>query len=92
MELNESIRQDALSRLQQGGVKALVVDFSGVPMIDSVEFNELYKTLKMAAFMGAKPLIAGVHFGIASALVEMNLKLSDITHTHTVDDALRMLN
>lgn len=92
LKLNDSIRKDALARLQKGGIKALIIDFSGVPLIDSAEFEQLHKTMKMASLMGAKPFIAGVHFSIASALVEMDFKLSDITHTHTVDDALRMLN
>lgn len=92
LELNQAIRHDALARLQKGGIKALIIDFSGVSLIDSAEFNALYKTMKMAKLMGAKPLITGVHFGVASALAQMDIKLADITHTHTVDDALRILS
>lgn len=92
LELNTALREEALAELQKGGIKALIVDFSGVSLIDSVEFTELYKTLKMAKLMGAQPMITGVHFGIASALAEMEFSLSEIAHTHTIDDALRQMS
>ncbi len=86
------VRQATLDKLHHGSVKAVIIDLAGVPIIDGVEFNALCKILTMGSLMGAEQMMVGIHAGIASALVEMDLDFSQVTHAHTVDDALAMIN
>jgi anti-anti-sigma regulatory factor len=88
----ELIREDVLTRLQNGSFLAVVINLAGVPIIDSVEFSGLTKTLAMISLMGAKPLLANIHFGIASALAQMDEGIDNLTVARNVDDALEMAN
>lgn len=88
----ELMAQDALSKLQQGDVNAVIVDLAGVPIIDGVEYHALHKILTMGALMGAKRMMVGIHPGIASSLVEMDIDMTGVVYAHTVDDALKMMS
>lgn len=87
----ELIRASTLEKLHLGSIKGVVVNLAGVPLIDSVEFEALRKTLLMIELMGAKPMLSGIHFAIASALAQMDSGLDQISVTRGVDDALTLL-
>lgn len=81
-----------LDELNIAAVKTVIMDLSGVAIVDGVEFVALRKVLAMGALMGAKQMMVGISPGIASALVEMDIDLSGMDHAFTVDDALKMVN
>ncbi|MCJ8273150.1 MAG: STAS domain-containing protein [Psychrosphaera sp.] len=88
----ELIRESVLIQLQRGSIAAVVVNLAGVPIIDSVEFEGLTRTLAMIRLMGAKSMLAGIHFGIASALAQMDDDMENLTVVRNVDDALKMVS
>ncbi|MFT4928286.1 MAG: anti-anti-sigma regulatory factor [Phenylobacterium sp.] len=87
-----TMRDTALDKLNQGAVKAVIMDLSGVALVDGVEFVALRKVLAMGSLMGAKQMMVGIPPGVASALVEMDIDFSGMTHAFTVDDALKIVN
>jgi rsbT antagonist protein RsbS len=87
----ENMRDNVLSRLQHESANALILDVTAVTIIDSQEFAGVTKTMKMAALMGARPIVAGVNYAVASALVEMDNKLDNVAYVYTVDQALAMI-
>ena len=84
----DKMREEVLVKLQQVCVKALVVDLSAVTILDNKEFNSLCKAMLMAGLMGAKPIIAGINYAVASALVESASQFKGIIHVHSLDQAV----
>ncbi len=84
-------RQDLLARIGSAHVHGLVLDVSGVEVMDSVEFEMLKTTMTMASVMGASPVIVGLKPGIVSALVDMDVDTWDVRAALNLDDALQML-
>jgi rsbT antagonist protein RsbS len=84
-------RQDLLARIGSAHVHGVVLDVSGVEVMDSVDFEMLKTTMTMASIMGATPVIVGLKPGIVSALVDMDVDTRDVRAALNLDDALQML-
>lgn len=84
-------RQELLERIGNTHVHGVVLDVSGVEVMDSVDFEMLKTTMTMASVMGASPVIVGLKPGIVSALVDMDVDTRSVRAALNLDDALQML-
>lgn len=95
VELTEDLlmefQQELLERIGTSHVQAVVLDVSGVKVMDSLDFEVLRDTMTMASIMGATPIIVGIRPGIVSALIDMDVDVSRVRAALNVDDALNML-
>ena len=87
-----SFRQELLARIGSTHVHGVVLDVSGVDVMDSVDFEMLKTTMTMASVMGASPVIVGLKPGIVSALMDMDVDTRGVRAALNLDDALRMLS
>lgn len=84
-------REDLLGFIQQHTASGLVVDFSGIDILDATEFAELRKILAMAQLLGARPMVAGLSPGIISSLMDAGADIDGVRGALRVDDALSRL-
>ncbi len=84
-------RQELLARIASTRVHGVVLDVSGVDVMDSVDFEMLKTTMTMASVMGASPIIVGLKPGIVSALMDMDVDTRGVRAALNLDDALGML-
>ena len=70
-EVLSQFRTDLLEMLQRNDANAVVLDVSGIEILDLVEFQALRDTMSMAALMGARTVFSGFRPGVVSALVEL---------------------
>ena len=85
-------RHELLERIASERVHGVVLDVSGVTVMDSTDFELLKTTMTMASVMGASPIIVGLKAGIVSALMDMNVNTEGVRAALNLDDALRLLN
>jgi rsbT antagonist protein RsbS len=85
-------RTDLLEMLQRTNASAVILDVSGIEIIDLVEFQALRDTMSMAALMGARTVFAGFRPGVVSALVELDAPVEDITAAFNLDAAFALLD
>ena len=90
-EVLARFREDLLAFIQQHAAVGLVVDFSGVDIIDATEFAELRRLLDMAALLGARPMVAGLSPGIISSLIDAGADIDGVDGALRVDVALTVL-
>ncbi len=84
-------RQELLGRIASTHVHGVVLDVSGVEIMDSTDFEMLKTTMTMASVMGAQPVIVGLKPGVVSALVDMDVDIRDVRAALNLDDALQLL-
>ena len=82
-----SFRQELLAFLRSSGARRVILDLSGVTVMDAEEFVTLRATIDMARLMGARTVISGLQPGIVSALVDLEVDAHGIEATRTLDDA-----
>src|SRR5688572_613747 len=87
----EQFRKDLLGRLAQSRARQVILDCSGIEIMDGEDFEALRRTVAMAALMGARTVLAGLQPGVVSALVEMDLDLDGLESALSLDDAFERL-
>ena len=84
-------RRELLERISGTHVHGVVLDVSGVDIMDVADFEMLRTTMTMASVMGATPIIVGLKPGIVSALVDMDVDTRNVRAALNLDDALSLL-
>ncbi len=84
-------QEELLERIASTRVHGVVLDVSGVEVMDSADFEMLKTTMTMASVMGATPIIVGLKPGVVSALVDMDVDTSGVHAALNLDDALQIL-
>ena len=87
----EQFRNDLLLMLQRTNATGVVLDVSGIEVMDLEEFDALRQTMQMAGLMGARTIFSGFRAGVVSSLVELDANLCSIEAALNLDVALDAL-
>jgi rsbT antagonist protein RsbS len=94
VDLNPSVltqfRDDLLALLHSSGAQGLVLDLSGIQIMDLEDFVALRRAISMATMMGVKSVIAGFPPGVVSSLVELDANTDGLHAALDMDDAFRV--
>ena len=71
--------------------KGVILDVSGLDVIDQEDFNSLRQTLMMSEVMGAQTVISGLNAGVVSALIELQVDTKGMEGARDLDDAFEMI-
>jgi len=89
--LVEQLKDDVTSRIAESGARGLVVDVSGVEVMDSYISRAIRDIGLMAKLMGTRTAISGVNPMVAMTLVEMGLELPGVRSALNLESALELL-
>jgi PAS domain S-box-containing protein len=83
------IMNKALHSIADSRAETLLLDISGVAVVDTAVANHLIKIAKAAVLMGCKTVISGISPAIAQTIAELGIDLGTIQTTSTIESALR---
>jgi methyl-accepting chemotaxis protein len=83
------IMNKALHSIADTRASTLLLDISGVAVVDTAVANHLIKIAKAAVLMGCKTVISGISPSIAQTIAELGIDLGAIQTTSTIETALR---
>ena len=89
----DSIRARDITRALLAGIsqyhaKVVILDITGVPIIDSGVANHLNKTIQAARLKGAHTIVTGISEAVAETIVDLGIDWSELT---TLSDLQRGL-
>ena len=90
-ELANELTNQVLDRIHQLGCLGLVIDITGLWIVDSHLCAVLSQLSSAAALMGARTFISGMKPDIAMALETMGVQLKGVRTTLDLEDALELL-
>jgi rsbT antagonist protein RsbS len=90
-ELANQLMNEVLDRIHQLGCSGLVIDITGLWLVDSHLCSVLSQLSSAAALMGARTFISGMKPDIALTLETMGVQLQGVSTTLDLEDALEML-
>lgn len=90
-ELLRNFQQELLERIRTSGVTGVILDVTGVRLMDVEDFDVLRRTMAMAAIMGTRPMLVGLRPGIVASLIELDADVEGIEAAADLDDALSRL-
>jgi rsbT antagonist protein RsbS len=84
-------RQELLRMLQISGARGIILDLSGVSVMDSEDFLALRHTMEMARLMGAVTVMSGLQPGVVSSLIDLDANTDGVEARLTLDDAFEYM-
>lgn len=75
------IQSQILKGVEDSKVKGVVIDVSGVRIIEPYHAGIIDKTAKMISLLGAKTVLTGIRPGVAIALTDSNFGFKEIYET-----------
>jgi anti-anti-sigma regulatory factor len=82
------LTQQLLESIAANRAKAVVLDITGVPAVDSAVANHLMQTVQATRLMGAHTLISGLSAENAQTLVRLGLDLGPLNTVGTLADGV----
>lgn len=73
------ITRSLLAGISQHKAKIVILDVTGVPIVDSGVANHLNKTIQAAKLKGADTIITGISNTVAETIVDLGLDWSNVT-------------
>jgi len=90
-DLLRRFQQDLLQRIKTSGVSAVILDVSGVEIMDLEDFELLRRSMVMASIMGTRPILVGLRPGIVASLIAMDANIDGVEAATDLEDALQRL-
>ena len=90
-EILAAFRRDLLQRIHDSNAAGVILDVSGVALMDAEDFEALRGCIAMADLMGARSIVVGLQPGVVSALVDMEVDTDGVEATLDLEEAFRRL-
>ena len=87
---SQDIMNVMLSKIATTQSKIIILDISGVAVVDTAVANYLIKITKATNLMGCECLISGISPAIAQTIVELGIDVEDVQTTASLRDALQI--
>ena len=84
-------QEDLLGRIEETGARGVILDVSGLDVLDAEEFAALRRVMVMARLMGAESVLVGLQPGIAAALIEAGADVEGLHAASNMDAAFELL-
>jgi len=90
-DIAEAFQEDVLSELEKRRAAGLVIDISGLDVVDTYVARVLSETGRMAKLMGTETVLVGMRPDIAATLIRMGYAMSGVRTALNVDDGIEAL-
>ena len=87
----EAFQEDVLTEIERTGAYGLVIDISGLDMVDSYVARIVAETGRMAKLMGTDTVLVGMRPEVAATLVRMGYGMEGVRTALQLDDGLELL-
>jgi rsbT antagonist protein RsbS len=87
----DAFQQDVLAEIERTRVEGLIVDISGLDIVDSYVARVLADTGQMASLLGSQVVLVGMRPEVAATLVRMGYAMQGVQTALDVDEGLELL-
>lgn len=87
----QKLQVDILKKIEATGAKGLLIDISGISIVDSFMGRLLGETAKMAALLGAETVLVGMKKEIVITLIQLGMPLKNLHTALNIEDGLERL-
>jgi rsbT co-antagonist protein RsbR len=86
----QQMTEALLERVVETGSEIVIIDITGVPIVDTAVAKHLLETVAAARLLGGEALIVGLTTRIAMTLVQLGVDLSGVTTRTTMAKGLSL--
>lgn len=87
----QELMNKALIKSSELSLEHLIIDLSGVPIIDTMVADRVFKVVRGLSLLGVNTILSGIRPEIAQTMVNLGVNVSDIPVTSSVHLAMERL-
>ncbi len=84
----QDLMHTVLAKIGETRAKVIILDISGVAVVDTAVANHIIKITKASKLMGCACIVSGLSPAIAQTIVELGIDVDSLSTTATLSDAL----
>lgn len=84
----QDLMHTVLAKIGETRAKVIILDISGVAVVDTAVANHIIKITKASKLMGCDCIVSGLSPAIAQTIVELGIEIDSLDTTSTLSDAL----
>ncbi len=88
-EVMLKIQEDILEMIRETGIKGVIIDVSGVNIIDIFIAQAIIDTAGAAGMLGAETVLTGLKPSVVASVVDMDLDFKNIRTALNLEEGLR---
>jgi len=88
----DAFQEDILDTIAKTGATGLVIDITGLEIVDSYVARVLANTGRMATLMGTDTVVVGMRPVVAATLVRMGFRMEGVRTALDVDGGLELVS
>jgi rsbT antagonist protein RsbS len=88
----QAFQQDVLKAIEKWRSRGLIIDITGLDMVDTFVARILTDTGRMAKLMGTETVLVGMRPEVAATLVRMGFSMQGVYTALNVDEGLTLLS
>ncbi len=88
----DAFQEDILDTIARTGASGLVIDITGLEIVDSYVARVLANTGRMATLMGTETVVVGMRPVVAATLVRMGFRMEGVRTALDVDGGLALVS
>jgi len=85
----QRVMDDLLAGLERSRARVVIVDITGLAVLDTAVANALLQSARAARLLGAQPILVGITPEVAETVVELGVDLRDLLTAATLQEGLR---
>ncbi len=82
------IMDDLLEAIRRHRARVVLMDITGVPVVDTMVANYLLRAIQAARLLGCQGVLVGIRAEVARTIVELGLSLGDLVTRASLQDGL----
>lgn len=90
-EVIDELQESLLEEMEQSRPEGVILDISGVELMDSFFARHISETAQLVELMGGTTVISGMRPEVAITAAELGYGLSDVETARSTDQALEIL-
>ena len=87
----DRLQNQLLEKIRVDFAPFLILELSGLDMIDLDEFEQLKKMTTMAEIMGVKSIYSGLQPAVVITLIQLNANVNELQTVLNLDEAFEMI-
>ncbi len=84
------VMEDLLAGIERGRARVVILDITGLAMVDTAVAHALIEAARAAQLLGARPILVGISPEVAETLVHLGVELHDLRTAATLQEGLQI--
>lgn len=89
-ERAQRVMEDLLAGVERGRARVVILDITGLAMVDTAVAHALIEAARAAQLLGARPILVGISPAVAETLVHLGVDLGELRTAATLQEGLQI--